>query len=69
MRQLILLVVTFLIGGLAAPPARADLATARSHLLKGDYKLALGEYKRSARGAERGAAPSAPRMPRRSPTW
>ncbi len=41
-------------GVIGVPRARADVAAAKVHLLKGDYKLALAEYKRSAKGAERG---------------
>ncbi len=56
MKQLSIFTAVTLIVVLGAPRARADVAAARAHLLKGDYKLALGEYKRSAKGAERGEA-------------
>lgn len=54
MRQLFSTGLIALIGVAGAPNARADVAAAKAHLLKGDYKLALAEYKRSAKGAERG---------------
>ncbi|MFH2005225.1 MAG: tetratricopeptide repeat protein [bacterium] len=47
-----------MVGALCAAglPARADVDTARALLLKGEYKSALAEYQRSARGASRGEA-------------
>lgn len=54
MKHLSIYVVMTLMCVVGAAQARADVAAAKAHLLKGDYKLALAEYKRSAKGAQRG---------------